>query len=153
MRDPVRDHTASEINREIRERTERGIEAVRDSPARISERLDALDREWDVERMIALTSASATLFGLAMARGARSRWLILPAVVAGYEVQCAVQGWCPPLPLLRRLGYRTRREIERERYTLRSILRERVDAGTSDRGAESPRTRRDGEGERRTSGG
>ena len=36
--------------------------------------------------------------------------------------QHAVQGWCPPIPLLRRLGIRTSREIEIERVALK-ILR------------------------------
>lgn len=34
----------------------------------------------------------------------------------------AVQGCCPPVPLLRRLGLRTREEIERERYALKALM-------------------------------
>jgi hypothetical protein len=34
----------------------------------------------------------------------------------------ASTGWCPPLPLLRRLGIRTRGEIDREKYALRAPL-------------------------------
>jgi hypothetical protein len=30
----------------------------------------------------------------------------------------AIEGWCPPLPILRGLGIRTREEIARERYAL-----------------------------------
>ena len=41
-------------------------------------------------------------------------------------MQHALQGWCPPLPVLRRLGFRTQNEIERERYAL-----EGVDGATS----------------------
>ena len=33
----------------------------------------------------------------------------------------AIQGWCPPVPVLRRLGIRTREEIERERYALKAL--------------------------------
>jgi hypothetical protein len=33
-------------------------------------------------------------------------------------LQHAMQGWCPPVPLLRRLGIRTRNEIDREKYAL-----------------------------------
>jgi hypothetical protein len=36
-------------------------------------------------------------------------------------MQHALQGWCPPLPLLRRLGVRTQQEIERERYALKAL--------------------------------
>ena len=33
----------------------------------------------------------------------------------------AVKGWCPPVPLFRRLGVRTCGEIERERYALKAL--------------------------------
>jgi hypothetical protein len=46
---------------------------------------------------------------------------ILPAVVAGFLLQHAVQGWCPPVPVFRRLGIRTAREIDLERYGLKAI--------------------------------
>jgi hypothetical protein len=32
-----------------------------------------------------------------------------------------VQGWCPPLPVFRRLGIRTASEIDYERYALKSL--------------------------------
>jgi len=37
-------------------------------------------------------------------------------------LQHGLQGWCPPLPLLRRLGIRTRGEIDREKYALKVRL-------------------------------
>jgi hypothetical protein len=49
------------------------------------------------------------------------RWLTLPALVTAFLFQHAVQGWCPPLPILRRLGFRTSREIETERYALKAL--------------------------------
>lgn len=49
------------------------------------------------------------------------RWFIFPAFVAGFLLQHAVQGWCPPLPVLRRLGFRTQPEIDYERYALKSL--------------------------------
>jgi hypothetical protein len=50
------------------------------------------------------------------------KWFVLPAIVSGFLLRHAIQGWCPPVPVLRRLGIRTRLEIERERYALK-ILR------------------------------
>jgi len=47
--------------------------------------------------------------------------LILPAVVMIFLFQHAVQGWCPPLPLFRRMGKRTRHEIEEERHALKAL--------------------------------
>ena len=49
------------------------------------------------------------------------RLLILPVMVAGFLLQHAVQGWCPPVPVFRRLGFRTANEIDAERYALKAI--------------------------------
>jgi hypothetical protein len=138
--DRVRAHTPSELNQRIRERTNRRIAELRDDPDRIAERLEALDGEWDIERALELVSSSLSLAGLALARRSR-RWLLLPAVVQAFFLQHASQGWCPPLPILRRLGFRTQQEIERERYTLRALLREHIDVGMSVRPAEAPARR------------
>ena len=47
------------------------------------------------------------------------RWYFPPTAVATFLLQHAVQGWCPPVGLLRRLGVRTEREIDEERYALK----------------------------------
>ena len=49
------------------------------------------------------------------------RWFLLPGAVAGFLLQHAVQGWCPPLPVLRRLGVRTADEINQERFALKAL--------------------------------
>jgi hypothetical protein len=41
--------------------------------------------------------------------------------VTAFLFQHAVQGWCPPLPILRRLGFRTASEIDTERYALKAL--------------------------------
>jgi hypothetical protein len=49
------------------------------------------------------------------------RLLLLPLAVCEFLAQHALQGWCPPLPVFRRAGVRTQREIERERYALKAM--------------------------------
>ena len=49
------------------------------------------------------------------------KFFLFPAVVAGFLLQHAVQGWCPPVPVLRHLGFRTQSEIEEERYALKAL--------------------------------
>ena len=61
------------------------------------------------------------------------RFLVLPALLAGFLFQHAVQGWCPPLPVLRRMGVRTSAEIHAEILALRTL---RGDFGTEVRNAE-----------------
>jgi len=41
--------------------------------------------------------------------------------VQSFYLQHSIRGWCPPLPLLRRLGYRTPMEIEQERAALKAL--------------------------------
>jgi hypothetical protein len=60
------------------------------------------------------------------------RFLALPAAVFGFFFQHATQGWCPPLPVFRRMGVRTRREINKEKYALKA-LRGDFDGTSSDR--------------------
>ncbi len=33
----------------------------------------------------------------------------------------AIVGWCPPLPLLRSLGFRNRVEIDKEKFALKAL--------------------------------
>jgi hypothetical protein len=51
----------------------------------------------------------------------RSRWYLLSAAAAAFLVQHAVQGWCPPASLLRRIGIRTTHEINHERFALKAL--------------------------------
>jgi hypothetical protein len=121
----VPEHTAPHVNRSIAERTEETLawyDAHRDD---IPERLRALDREWDVERALATGSSCLSLLGLGLALATRRRgWLALPLAVQGFYLQHTLQGWCPPLPVFRRLGFRTPAEIEEERCALQAMLTE-----------------------------
>ena len=49
------------------------------------------------------------------------RFLILPGLVSAFLLQHAVQGWCPPVPMFRRMGFRTQSEIDEERYALKAL--------------------------------
>jgi hypothetical protein len=113
-------NTAEHVNRELHEEARGRVERYRSAPAAaIDARLAELEREWDIERALEAFSAMMTLGGMALAWGRRDfRWLLLPIGVQSFFIQHAVQGWCPPLPMLRRLGFRTVREIDAERRAL-----------------------------------
>lgn len=120
--DRVARNTAPRTNDRIERRTdERVARIAAEGPAAIARRLDELDREWDVERVLETNASSLALAGFALGATVDRRWFLLPAVVAGFLFQHAVQGWCPPLPLLRRLGVRTRAEIDEERFALKAL--------------------------------
>jgi hypothetical protein len=121
--DRVPRSTAPEVNERIRQRTLENIARVRAAgPAAIRARLDALDQEWDIERAIEANAASIALVGTALGAFVNRRFLLLPAAVCVFLAQHAIQGWCPPVPILRRLGFRTEREISEERRALEVAL-------------------------------
>jgi hypothetical protein len=121
-RERVPEHTAADVNRAIAEDTARSVEYFRSHRAEIERRLDELDREWDVERALATGSSCLSLVGLALGFSGRRRWFVLPLVVQSFYLQHTLQGWCPPLPVFRRLGFRTPAEIEQERCALTHLL-------------------------------
>jgi len=120
--------TSAEANERIRERTARDLAWFREHRDEIPHRLRELDREWDVERALATGSSCLSLFGLALGVAGRRRWLLLSLAVQGFYLQHALQGWCPPLPVFRRLGFRTPNEIERERCALEDLRRDQASA-------------------------
>jgi hypothetical protein len=98
-------------------------------PEEIDRRLMELDEEWDIERALETQAASVMLFGSFMGLLAGRKWFILPTVVSGFLLQHALQGWCPPVGLFRRLGIRTSREIENERAALKALRGDFKSAG------------------------
>lgn len=116
----VESQTAPEFNERIRRQTQASIEHYSKHPELIAQRLKELDSEWDVERMLQFNSAALSLIGLALAKR-NLKWLMLPMAVQGFFLQHGLQGWCPPLPVFRRAGIRTAREIEIERHALKSL--------------------------------
>ena len=117
----VKDHTSPEMNTRIQQQARVNVAYYASHPDQIGRRLAELDREWDIERALAMNSSALSLFGLVMTILRGRRWLLLPLVVQGFFVQHAIEGWGPPLPLLRRLGLRTQFEIEQERYALKAL--------------------------------
>jgi hypothetical protein len=113
--DRVREHTAPHVNRNIALSTQACIEHC------------AEDREWDIDRALMMNFAvvggaayAAGLFRYSRSRLGRPRTGLLGffgAQMAFLFLHAAV-GWCPPVALWRRLGFRTRIEIEAERFAL-----------------------------------
>ena len=87
----------------------------------IDARLAELDREWDIERVLNANAATIILVSVALAFAVNRRFLLLSTAVFTFFAQHALHGWCPPVPIMRRYGIRTMREIERERYALKAL--------------------------------
>lgn len=120
-KDRVPAHTAEHVNRRIKRDTEERIRQLAMQPASIAIRLKELDAEWDIERAIEANASALAFIGVVLGFFVHPYWLVLPALVTAFLFQHALQGWCPPVPILRRLGFRTVYEIERERTALKAI--------------------------------
>jgi hypothetical protein len=115
-------NTPDRYNEAIRRQTEENVARVAAAgPGAIGRRLAELDREWDIERTLEANAAGVSLVGLALGATVDRRFFLLPALVAGFLLQHAVQGWCPPVPFFRRQGCRTASEIDQERYALKAL--------------------------------
>lgn len=117
----IQEATAVDVNEEILRGMEQRVCYYASHKEDIGERLRELDREWDIERFVEVGISSATMVGLTLGMLRSRRWLVLPAAVAGFVLYFALQGWAPPVPVLRRLGIRTHGEIEQERYALKML--------------------------------
>ena len=114
-------NTDRATNRRIQDEIAERLEWYAGHRAQIAARLKQLDSEWDIERMLEANAASVAFAGVVLGATLDKRFFALPGVVAAFLFQHAVQGWCPPLPVLRRLGFRISREIEIERNALKAM--------------------------------
>lgn len=120
--DRVSQNTCDSVNERIRQQTDENIQRMAHvGQEAITRRLGELDAEWDIERYIETMAPSITLAGLALGLTVNRRWFALPVFVQSFLLMHAVQGWCPPIPVLRRLGVRTTFEIDRERNALKAL--------------------------------
>ena len=120
--DRIRAQTNPEVLQEIDSHIEERIRFYATQPPEvISRRIIELEQEWDIERWLETNASTLALGGLLLSMVNR-KWLLLTGAVLALLLQHAINGWCPPVPVLRRLGIRTRSEIEREKYALK-ILR------------------------------
>jgi hypothetical protein len=114
-------HTADHVNARIERESADRIRWYADHRDEIDACLAELDREWDIERALEANAAAVSVTGLALGVFVDKRFLVVPAIVGGFLLQHALQGWCPPVPVFRRRGVRTQSEIERERCALKDL--------------------------------
>lgn len=117
----VEESTAEEINERIGRDIEARVGFYAERQNLIQNRLNEIDREWDIERTLEMNAAALSVLGIVLGVTKSRKWLTLPTVVGSFLLQHAIQGWCPPVPLFRRLGIRTTREINREKYALKAL--------------------------------
>ena len=121
-KDRIQAHTATHVNREIdREAARRLVRAVGQSPAVLTRRINELEDEWDIERWMEMNASALAFTGVVLGILVNKKFFAIPCIVLPFLFQHAVQGWCPPIPIFRRRGVRTRREIDAEKFALKAL--------------------------------
>lgn len=118
--DRVRRYTSHAQLRRIDDATENRLRLYSSQPPDvIQQRITELRREWSIERYLQINVATVGLATVALAATLNRKWGFLTCAGLGFFLVHAVEGFDPPIPLLRRLGIRTRAEIDREIYALK----------------------------------
>jgi len=124
--DRIRQNTPERINNKIDAQTRDNIiKYSSDGEQAVRKRIRQLDREWDIDRAVILWASGVLSIGVFLATRVNRKWLALPGVVAGFLGYHAIKGWCPPVSLFRRLKFRSRKEIDAERYALIQKLKDK----------------------------
>lgn len=116
-------NTHPNTNKNIRNNTLRRINIYKNSSDKIlSDNVDKLNHEWDVERVLELSAAGvilgSTIMGL---KTNRKYWFLMSGTVGLFLLQHSLQGWCPPAPLVRKCGIRTSEEINNEKIVYKLL--------------------------------
>jgi hypothetical protein len=119
--DRVRRHTDETVLDMIEARTRENIREHGAHAGDIGGRIAKLEREWDIEQTLEASASTLALTGAVLGTTVNKKWFWLTGGVLGFLFQHAISGWCPPLPILRKLGFRTQAEIDQEKYALKAI--------------------------------
>jgi len=90
-------------------------------PHAIGVRLQELDREWSAGRAAKGILAVCILVGTILTLTVNWWWVVLPVVSGLLLLQYMFDDTSVPVQLMRRLGLRTRAEIEQEKLALRAL--------------------------------
>src|SRR4051794_41302307 len=102
--DRVAVNTSDCVNEKIRRQTEENVARYTNAgPIAIEARLAELDREWDIERCLESGAPTISLIGLCLGLTVDRKFLAVPIIVQSFLLLHALQGWAPPLVVLRRL--------------------------------------------------
>jgi hypothetical protein len=122
QQDRVREHSPEKFNERIDRATQRRVlRAGGESKPALSRRLEELDQEWDMERVLETNASALALGGVLLGLLVNKKFFLIPCFVLPFLLQHAIQGWCPPVPMFRSRGLRTRKEIDTEKFAVKAL--------------------------------
>jgi hypothetical protein len=114
--------TCAKINNMIRNQTIWTLNKYKNkSKEDISKRIKQLNCEWDTERVQEVSAASIILLSTLMGTKTSRTWFCITGMVGLFLMNHGLNGWCPSLPFVRKLGIRTPEEINVEKTVLKMI--------------------------------
>jgi hypothetical protein len=120
--DRVRCSSSANMNKDIENKILINLKNNENASSdKITERIIELEKEWSMERWLELNASTLAFIGLLLGVFVNIYWLFFPGLVLPFLALHAIQGWCPPIPIMRKLNIRTRREIDWEKFTLKFI--------------------------------
>jgi hypothetical protein len=132
--DRVRRYTSPAMLEQIEKQIEENVRFYAAQPPHIiAERIDELKREWSIERYLQVNIATAGFLTAFLALTSHRKWAVLTCTALSFFLYHGVRGFDPPIPLLRRMGVRTRKEIDRELFALKAVRGDFRDAPESPR--------------------
>lgn len=134
---PRSPEASGEIDRRVEQAIGAQLRYCAGNRRRIARRLRELDEEWDLESVLESQASVVAALGTMTGAVVNRRVPALPVSMTASLVRLAANSLLPVVPLLRRLGLRTSREIEIERLAL-LILRGDVSAFPAAPGGRRP---------------
>ena len=108
---------STEVEKEIQDK----INHYYHDQEEITGRLAELDEEWDIQRVVQLEGTALTIAGVILGLTVNKKWLALSLGASVILLNAIAKNWTTPMPILRKFGFRTRVEIEKEKYALKAI--------------------------------
>jgi hypothetical protein len=120
--DRVRCSSGAHDNRDIEKKILQSLQLYqKKSKEEITARIIKLEKEWSIERWLELNASILAFIGVLLSAFVNIYWLFLPGFVLPFLALHAIQGWCPPIPIMRKINIRTRREIDWEKFSLKFL--------------------------------
>jgi len=114
--------TNKKVNQIIKTKTVNRIKQyMNTTPEDITRRIKQLNNEWDTERVLETNASIFIVISIVLGFFISSNWFIFAFIVGFFLLVHAIYGWCPPLPIIRRLGVRTPEEINDEKTVMKFI--------------------------------
>lgn len=125
-------NTSRKINKRIEQRTLNNINKYKDVDyKKLLDRIRELNREWDTERVLEANASLVILISSILGFIKNIRWFIIVIIVSFFLLLHAIYGWCPPVPIIRRLGIRTPEEIQSEKTVLKVLNKNGINNKTN----------------------